>query len=306
MFIRKYKRGLASLLVVGSFFTTILVGCDKKEDASATPKAKGFQWEVKKDDKTMYLIGTMHPINKGYDYFTDTVNNIVEKTDVLAVEINPTQEEILKVNADGVYAGDDSIEKELNKEQVEKLKSICNETGIQYEKIKILKPNMVVNNLEAVLYDKAGLTMETFDDMLMKDIKSKKKEIVQLESIGFQMDLLNKIGGIQSLKATLDAHEDGKFIDSGKEVIEYSEGLMDGYVKGDTKVMEDAIKTQKQSPEAYDLMITKRNKAMVEKMEDFFKEDKTYTIAVGALHFFGDDGIVKMMKDKGYEVNIME
>lgn len=306
MFIRKYKRGLASLLVVGSFFTTMLVGCSKKEEVSSTPKAKGFQWKVKKDDKTMYLIGTMHPINKGYDYFTDTVNDIVERTDVLAVEINPTQEEILKVNADGVYSGDDSIEKELSKEQVEKLKSICNETGIEYEKIKILKPNMVVNNLEAVLYDKAGLTMETFDDMLMKDIKNKKKEIVQLESIGFQMDLLNKIGGIQALKATLDAHEDGKFIDSGKEVIEYSEGLMDGYVKGDTKVMEDAIKTQKQSPESYDLMITKRNKAMVEKMENFLKEDKTYTIAVGALHFFGDDGIVKMMKDKGYEVNIME
>lgn len=306
MFIRKYKRGLASLLVVGSFFTTMLVGCSKKEEVSSTPKAKGFQWEVKKDDKTMYLIGTMHPINKGYDYFTDTVNDIVERTDVLAVEINPTQEEILKVNADGVYSGDDSIEKELSKEQVEKLKSICNETGIEYEKIKILKPNMVVNNLEAVLYDKAGLTMETFDDMLMKDIKNKKKDIVQLESIGFQMDLLNKIGGIQALKATLDVHEDGKFIDSGKEVIEYSEGLMDGYVKGDTKVMEDAIKTQKQNPESYDIMITKRNKAMVEKMESFLKEDKTYTIAVGALHFFGDDGIVKMMKDKGYQVNIME
>lgn len=306
MFIKKHKRGIASLLIVGSFFTTILFGCSKKEEVSSTPKANGFQWEVKKDDKIMYLIGTMHPINKGYDYFTDTVNNIVKETDVLAVEINPTQEEILKVNADGVYAGDDSIEKELIKDQVEKLKSICNEIGIEYEKIKILKPNMVVNNLEAVLYDKAGLTMETFDDMLMKDIKNKKKEIVQLESIGFQMDLLNKIGGIQALKATLDAHEDGKFIESGKEVIEYSEGLMDGYVKGDTKVMEDAIKTQKQSPESYDLMITKRNKAMVEKMEKFFKEDKTYTVAVGALHFFGDDGIVKMMKDKGYEVNIME
>ena len=53
-------------------------------------------------------------------------------------------------------------------------------------------------------------------------------------------------------------------------------------------------------------MIKDRNDEMVKKIEGYFKEDETYTIAVGALHFFGDDGIVKLMENKGYTVTRME
>ena len=49
-------------------------------------------------------------------------------------------------------------------------------------------------------------------------------------------------------------------------------------------------------------MIKDRNINMVKKMEGFFNENGVYAIAVGSLHFFGEDGIVNIMKNKGYEV----
>lgn len=306
MLSKKKRRMIASALVVGTFFTTLLVGCSKEKKVDTKPEAKGFQWEVKKDDKSMYLIGTMHPINTDYEYFSSVVNNIVENTDVLAVEINPSQDEILKANADGVYTGTKSVEDELSDKQIESLKSICKEIEVDYEKLKVLKSHIIVNNLQAVLYSKADLTMETFDDMLIEKSLKDTKKVIQLETMDFQMDLLDKVNGINALKQLLDEHKEGKFIESGKDIIDYSKGLMEGYAKGDTTVMEEAIKTQKTNPESYDLMIKDRNENMVKKMEEYFKEDKTYTIAVGALHFFGDDGIVKMMEDKGYTVSKME
>ena len=84
----------------------------------------------------------------------------------------------------------------------------------------------------------------------------------------------------------------------GKRGLETSSYYLDSIV--------DLVKLQKENPESYKPMIKDRNDEMVKKIEGYFKEDETYTIAVGALHFFGDDGIVKLMENKGYTVTRME
>ena len=306
MFSKKYKIITSLILVLGIVFTFAVIGYEKNFSNSSKLEAKGFQWEVKKDNKTMYLIATMHPINNDYEYFTKTIKEILKNTDVLAVEINPSEDELLKFNVEGTYSGGKSIEDELNKKQIKNLKSICKEVNYDYEKIKVLKPYLIVNNLQSILYERAGLAMETFDDMLVKNSLKKNKRVVELETIGFQVNLLNKVNGINALKVNLDIHKDGKFIENGKDIINYSKDLMDGYSKGDTKVMEEAVKIQKQNKKEYNLMIKDRNRNMVKKMEGFFNENGVYTIAVGSLHFFGEDGIVNIMKDKGYEVTRIE
>lgn len=306
MFSKKYKIITSLILVLGIVFIFAVIGYEKNYSNSSKVEAKGFQWEVKKDNKTMYLIGTMHPINNDYEYFNKTIKEILRNTDVLAVEINPSEDELLKINVEGTYSGGKSIEDELNKKQIKNLKSICKEVNCDYEKIRVLKPYLVVNNLQSILYERAGLAMETFDDMLIKNSLKKNKRVVELETIGFQVNLLNKVNGIDALKVNLDVHKDGKFIENGKDIINYSKELMNGYSKGDSKVMEEAIKFQKQNKKEYNLMIKDRNINMVKKMEGFFNENGVYAIAVGSLHFFGEDGIVNIMKNKGYEVTRIE
>lgn len=295
-----------NLLILGIFFISTLVGCNGGEEKPVKPEAKGFQWEVSKGDKKMYLIGTMHPINRDFEYFNSNINKIIDETDILAVEIDPSEEEMVKSNAEGVYSGEDTIENELSKKQIENLKSICKETGIDYEKLKVLKPVIIVNNLQSVLYSKANLTMDTFDSMLINTFKNNKDKVLELESLEEQMSILEEVNGIDALKYLLDNHKDGNFFKDNDESITYSKNLMDAYAKGDIKVMEEAVNSQKDNPYAYEVLIKNRNEEMVKKMENFIKEDKVYTIAVGALHFFGKDGIVHLMKLKGYEVNIIE
>ena len=248
----------------------------------------------------------MHPINKEYNYFNKNVKDIIRKTDVLAVEINPSKEEIDNINAKNVYINEHSIEDELNENQIKNLKSICNEIGIDYKAIKNLKPHIIMNKLESVLYYKANLVMETFDDMLKDTIVSKGKRVVQLENMEFQMDLLSKINGLESLKLNLNNYKKGKFLESGEETIKYSKELMDGYAKGNKTIMEKAIELQKKNPLSYRIMITNRNKVMTKKIDELFLDNETYTVAVGALHFFGDESIIKMLENKGYTVNSIE
>lgn len=303
MVLKKYKKVICIFIAIfiflgiGIYFTKINLETNLK------PEAKGFQWEVTKDNKTMYLVGTMHPINKEYNYFNKNVNDIIRKTDVLAVEINPSKEEISRVNSRSVYQNGKSIEDELDKVQIKNLKSMCSEIGVDYNNIKNLKPHIIMNNLEAVLYNKANLVMETFDDMLKDTIINNKKRVIELETMEFQMDLLSKINGLESLKLILNNYKKGKFLEDGEETIKYSKELMDGYAKGDESVMEKAIELQKKNPLSYRVMITNRNKVMTKKIDELFVDNETYTVAVGALHFFGDESIIKMLENKGYKVN---
>lgn len=303
MVLKKYKKVICIFIAIfiflgiGIYFTKINLETNLK------PEAKGFQWEVTKDNKTMYLVGTMHPINKEYNYFNKNVNDIIRKTDVLAVEINPSKEEISRVNSRSVYKNGKSIEDELDKIQIKNLKSMCSEIGVDYNNIKNLKPHIIMNNLEAVLYNKANLVMETFDDMLKNTIINNKKRVIELETMEFQMDLLSKINGLESLKLILNNYKKGKFLEDGEETIKYSKELMDGYAKGDESVMEKAIELQKKNPLSYRVMITNRNKVMTKKIDELFVDNETYTVAVGALHFFGDESIIKMLENKGYKVN---
>lgn len=306
MAIKKYKKVVYTFTAIFIFLGIAIYFSSLDLKSDFKPEAKGFQWEVTKNNKSMYLIGTMHPINKEYNYFNKNVKDIIRKTDVLAVEINPSKEEIDNINAKNVYINGHSIEDELNKNQIKNLKSICNEIGIDYKDIKNLKPHIIMNKLESVLYYKANLIMETFDDMLKDTIVSKGKRVVQLENMEFQMDLLSKINGLESLKLNLNNYKKGKFLESGEETIKYSKELMDGYAKGNKAIMEKAIELQKKNPLSYRIMITNRNKVMTKKIDELFLDNETYTVAVGALHFFGDESIIKMLENKGYTVNSIE
>lgn len=70
--------------------------------------------------------------------------------------------------------------------------------------------------------------------------------------------------------------------------------------------MNEAIELQKEDEEAYKAICVDRNIEMIKKIEDYMKTDKKYAVAVGALHFFGEDGIVDLLKAKGYSVSKIE
>ncbi|MGL4873024.1 MAG: TraB/GumN family protein [Clostridium sp.] len=289
--------GLSVFFVLGSF-----VGCGGSKEEDKSEVAKGYQWKVEKDGKELYLIGTMHPINDEYNYFSDTVSDIIEKTNVLSLEVNASEQDALLANARIMYEGGKTIEDDLNKKEVEALRLLAKDTGLDYEKLKVYKAQGIVQNISAVTYEKANLDMKTFDDMLKERYLKDNKKVDQVENMEFQIELLDKIQGIDTLKEMLNGYEEGSFEELSKEDVEYAKNIMEAYKTGDEAFMLEAIKMQKENEETYKSLILDRNVDMVKKIEEYMNLDEKYVVAVGALHFFGDDGIVELLKEKGYSV----
>ena len=78
--------------------------------------------------------------------------------------------------------------------------------------------------------------------------------------------------------------------------------LFTAFINGDENYMMDSINHSKKSPKEYDLLIKSRNRNMVDEIEKNISNNKKLAVAVGALHYFGEDGIVSQLQDRGYTV----
>jgi len=52
----------------------------------------------------------------------------------------------------------------------------------------------------------------------------------------------------------------------------------------------------------FERMVTQRNAGMASSIDRLLQDGRVYLIAVGSLHYFGDDGLVELLKRRGYEI----
>jgi uncharacterized protein YbaP (TraB family) len=80
--------------------------------------------------------------------------------------------------------------------------------------------------------------------------------------------------------------------------------LVQAWTSGDTKGMESiitkSVSEDKRLSPIYDKFIYERNRNMVSKIEDYLKTKETYFVIVGAGHLVGNQGIIEILKGKGF------
>ena len=71
--------------------------------------------------------------------------------------------------------------------------------------------------------------------------------------------------------------------------------------------MEESLTEEQQEfvDEYNRIMLVDRNKGMADKAEEYIKSEKTTFMAVGSAHFYGENGILQLMEDRGYSVRAL-
>lgn len=309
-YLKNFSKVISCLLICLMVFTAG-VGCNNNENStesgeqiSQVEELKGFMWEVSKDNQKGYLVGTIHSYAKDYDYENDVIKKILKESDGLAVELDIADTSIVTDSLGYLMAGEgETIEVNLDDEDLNKFKNFCTDNGIIYDNIKEFSALGIGTKIENKFSANAGLTEKGYDEYLLEKFKDKKKEIVSLETVELQMNLLKQVYTYDYIKQIPDIYTE----DYIKEQKEASKDLFDAFYKGDVSYIEKIAKdTKDQDENYYNNLLKARNINMVKKAEDLFASGKTYTIAVGSLHYAGEDGIVSLLEKDGYTVNRLE
>ncbi len=80
------------------------------------------------------------------------------------------------------------------------------------------------------------------------------------------------------------------------------EAFIQTYLNGDIASLTNMLKSQfKGAPDAYDELITKRNQIMAKGLDTLIRK-KSVFCAIGSGHLYGSDGVLQLLKQKGFQV----
>ena len=176
--------------------------------------------------------------------------------------------------------------------------------GVKLAQMKTLKPNAISTQLQAM---QAVKYFPNFDannliDIAVQDRANKAgRPSASLESLQEQIDLLFNAPLTDQAKNLLEACRQDAFFQ------EQSSALAEAYMHQDLDklmaVMTDATMGG-ESEEAMEALIYSRNRSWAEKLVKIMPE-RTCLVCVGAGHLPGPQGLLQLLRDKGYTVEPM-
>lgn len=275
---------------------------------------RAFFWQVKSDQSgaeqvNVYLMGSIHFADQSFYPLRAEIEQAFERSEYLAVEldVNTIDQDAYNrmISRKGVFPEGKSIKDSVSDETWQQLRARLRQLNISYEAVQNYKPGMLVLTMTAIQVMQMGLDPQLGIDMhfLRKAASPPEKKIIELETLEQQLDLFIDIpDGDLLLKETLYSMAETESIMN--DMVSY-------WKTGDESSMnkllfEDALNDYPSFSSIYDRLFYQRNRNMVSKIEGMLQQGKaagaSYFVVVGSGHLIGDEGIVNMLKQKGYKV----
>ncbi|OWA35163.1 polysaccharide biosynthesis protein GumN [Saccharibacillus sp. O16] len=265
--------------------------------------ARGFMWEVKNGPTTVYLVGSMHIADDSFYPLRSEFEKAFAEADYLGVEINIGKEESeaqeKKVMELGTYQDGTTLKDHVSAETYKELGKLLEANGIKANAFDKLKPWVVETTLGTLKSGDAGYeTDEGIDLYFIQQAIQRKLPILELESYDSQLSMFN------GLSDDLQERNLKGAIENFDTIAEGTDDMAKMWKSGDEKALLAMTQDIAQDPEYYKALIVDRNVGMANKIEGYLKSGKAqeYFIVVGAAHYLGKDGVLKLLEDRGYKV----
>ncbi len=279
-------------------------------------------WRVSGDDgEVMYIMGSVHIGEESMYPFDDRVNSAFEECEYLAVEYDIvsaeersekwTAEEQYAYLAQFVYKDGDSIKNHLSADTYNSAKAYLMQKDAYSEQMDLFVPAMWHSVINSLVTEESGYdTNIGVDRVLIKLARETGKQVLEVESEKFQTELTLSFDDIiydDSIRQTIESKNDiamqyAYMIDLWKRG---RDDLIDVMTNGMTFLYSgpDDGEYAKAYEEYNNKMMNERNVNMADVADGYIKDGKKVFFVVGAAHICGEDGIVELLRAKGYTVD---
>jgi len=261
-------------------------------------------WKMTDEDSEVWLLGTYHILPPSVDWRSATVKRAIAAAQAVYLEADiespDAQGKILRTlmlkgfNPRGTYLSD-----MLSQEQEAKLLEITDSLDLSFKAINAMRPWNAFITLSAQFIVAKGYDPNSgVDSALSLEIKASGRELRYFETasqqISFFADLPSEVE-LKLLEMTLD--------DWDKTTAEF-DALFNAWRIGDVPAMDQMINEsiRDTSPQVFDVLLTQRNTRWTEELENLMDGSGTYLVAVGAGHLVGDQSVIAMMRQRGFQI----
>lgn len=255
---------------------------------------KSILWEISGNglSQPSYLLGTIHVMCKKDFEMKPKVLKALEKSESLVMEINYTDPGEMTALQKMLQA-DKKISEQLTSTEANELDEILKEYHTNLKNVD----NYSSQALYALISTKAIPCPQTevkmYEIELLQKALKEKKSIKGLESVNDQLNSINKAYHLKDIIAQLKM---------GKEYEILMQKTINAFKNEDLKTLDMLLKDKRfMNEKQEEAMLSNRNKNWVEKMPEMMKKESSF-FAVGSGHLWGDNGLISLLKSKGYTV----
>ena len=265
-------------------------------------QAKTFAWKATGKGGTIYLMGSIHvmsesfyPLNPVLDAAFKDSDLLVEEVD-LAEMLDPTAQ--MAILSRGMLPANQSLDNVLSPATLALVQKAAGGLGGVGGPLMRFKPWMLAIALQGMELMKAGFDPELgLDKHFYDEAKAGGKGVQGLETVEFQISRFDTM--------TME-QQDRMLAETLKELATETATvgkLGDAWKAGDVAAVEAiALADLKSDPLMYQRLLVERNKNWIPKIEALFARRGRALVVVGAAHLVGPDGLIAMLKAKGYTV----
>ena len=262
-------------------------------------------WTVTGPGGSAYLLGVLHfgkpemyPLPPEMTQAYADSQALVVETDLTALD--PTQIARI-VAAKALYRDGTTLQQVLTPATWRQLGEVMKKFGSSAQLVERQKPWFVSLSLTSLALKRFGFDENLGIDNHFMKLAYKKKPIIQLETFDQQLDFLNGFSAAEQEEMLKETFQD---IEKGSQFLA---DTLKAWEAGDAPKIDRLLnqefrETSKTDAHMYRVLITERNAAMVDKLDRLLRRGGKYFVVMGAAHFVGNDGIVELLKAKGYRV----
>lgn len=270
-------------------------------------------WQAEdRNGHLIYLMGTIHVGDESIYNLPDYVEHAYQYSDAIAVEADIS--DYMSDNSKAasyvmkmMYTDGTTIQDHISPEVYNGLKDLMTSNGMYSPMYDQYKPFMWTSLLTMMIDTQSGLDYyHGFDLIMTNRAKNDKKDVLEVESIDFQLDLFNSFSDelnnlmlSEYLKPNYAAETDK----ATKNLYEcWKKGTVDETMVTDGTFVDMNEKEQALYDEYNEKLVLTRNRSMAQKAEEYLTSGQKVFFLVGALHFYGEGGIIDLLQKDGYTI----
>ncbi|MDH5600901.1 MAG: TraB/GumN family protein [Gammaproteobacteria bacterium] len=269
---------------------------------AAVVNAESPVWKVTKGNHHLYLGGTIHllgksdyPLPPAFNTAYHEASRLVFEADMMKFQ-SPEYQNIFMQKIS--YPDDKSLKDVLNKKNLVALEKFFTDRDMPFDPMLRFKPGMLVMMLTVIEMKRlniAGIGVDQF--YINKGLKEGKK-FSFLEEVDEQLAFIVDMGK-----------------DNPNELVEYTlrdmhqlatqlAAIKKAWRTGNNAELKKValIPWKDGFPELYNTLMVKRNHKWIPKIENMLKTKEVEFVMFGALHMVGDDGVLKLLQQRGYTI----
>ncbi len=261
----------------------------------AQGKQIGLLWEIKGNGlkKPSYIYGTIHLQSKRVFQYGKIVEKKLKSCEAFAPELimdEIDQTQLLQK----MLMPDNRIDQLLSPEEYQKVDSFMKkELGIGLDNFNNLKPFALMAQLGQS--DSPGEMPVPLDMHLLELARKYKLKTFGVETLEEQLAVIDALPLKEQAKMLVQIVED-----TAQGTARFEE-LVQTYLNQDLSAMMALAEDPTLPKEIQQQFINARNLVMADRIAKFVRERSTF-VAVGAAHLGGKQGVIELLKAKGFEI----